>query len=119
MGRKVIPEDTGFGTDLFVEEFTGRFFMTSKEALLEAEKRVNELFQIRGYAYLNDFYRYLHLPETQMGSVMGWSCNPDWELGVQEIEFDHILTDLGMTCVCSDVGYALRYLIGPHVGHFR
>lgn len=109
---KIIPEETGLGDELFLEEFTGRYFKSSKKAVLEAEKRLNDVYLVKGYARLNDFYALLHLRRTDLGEYMGWIMDTDHEKG-EWIKFDHMLTDLGITNISMGRGYTIRYPIPP------
>lgn len=114
MGKhEIIPEKTGYGYELFIEGFSGRSFYSSKEAVLRAERRLNESFQIRGYAYLNDFYSYLGISKTEIGMHLGWCAVPNVELIGQEIEFDHIMTDINITTIEYEIGYVIKYPITP------
>lgn len=121
MIRKIgppIPEDTGYGDELFVEEFSGRYFLSSKLKVIQAEKRVNELFQVRGYATLNDFYDFLGLPKTELGKRLEWNAYPEYELGVQEVLFDHWMLEPGITNIRFETGYRIKYENIPEMAIF-
>lgn len=74
----------------FFEEYSNTFFNRTIESVIEAEYRLNRLFQLRGYVTLNDFYKYLDLPEVSFGDVMGWSLDAGAEFyGYSWIDFYH------------------------------
>lgn len=93
--------DTDGETRLFYEEYRGRYFESTIEAVLNAEYHLNRNFSMRGYAYLNEFYEFLGLPTTEDGEVLGWS---QWELAEQYeaswIDFSHRLVTMedGLEC---------------------
>ena len=37
----------------------------------------NRNYILRGYSYLNEFYEFLGIEETEYGSVLGWAPNDD------------------------------------------
>lgn len=93
--------DTDGEKTLFYEEYRGKYFESTMEAVINAEYHFNRNFAMRGYANLNEFYEFLGLSETKEGSVLGWTS---WELAEQYeaswIDFDHRKTELdgGVEC---------------------
>lgn len=80
-------EKTGNGDLLCLEGYSGRWFRSSKEACLEAQKKLQDQYSETGYAGMNDYYTYLKISESQFGSDWGWSTGSD--LYGPEIEFDN------------------------------
>lgn len=76
---------------LFFEEFRGQYFETTLQAVKDAEYLLNRKLALHDYAELNDFYKFLQLPPTEYGSVLGWSTWASGEFyGYEWIEFHHI-----------------------------
>lgn len=71
---------------LFYDEHSGRYFEATIEQVMNAEYHLNRNYILRGYSYLNEFYEFLGLEETDYGSVMGWAPTDD---GQYWIEFNH------------------------------
>lgn len=95
------PINTNGERHLFYEEYRGKYFESTMEAVINAEYHFNRNFAMRGYANLNEFYEFLGLSETKEGDVLGWNS---WELmegGLSSwIDFDHHKTELedGIEC---------------------
>ena len=92
---------TDENTLLFYEEHYGKFFERTMLEVQDAEYRINQKLAKEGEASLNDFLRYLSLPELEIGDDLGWvqemkcdTCRPLW------IDFEHYLVtmDDGMEC---------------------
>ena len=93
--------DTSGEIRLFYEEHRGKYFEATMEAVINAEYHFNRNFAMRGYAFLNEFYEFLGLEETEEGNVLGWDCSrllEDYE--ASWIDFSHRLVPLedGMEC---------------------
>lgn len=101
-------------TRLFYEEYRGRYFESTVEAVLNAEYHLNRNFSMRGYTNLNEFYEFLGLPETAEGEVIGWSS---WQLAEQYeatwIDFSHRLVtmDDGLEC------YIIEFPLPPAINY--
>jgi hypothetical protein len=106
--------DTNGETRLFYEEYRGRYFESTIEAVLNAEYHLNRNFSMRGYANLNEFYEFLGLSETEEGEVLGWS---QWQLAEQYeatwIDFSNRLVTMedGLEC------YVIEFPIPPTVDY--
>lgn len=72
---------------VFYDEYSGRFFKSTIEQVLQAEYHLNRNYILRGYSYLNEFYEFLGIEETDYGSVLGWTPTDDGEYW---IEFHHV-----------------------------
>lgn len=99
---------------LFYEEHHGQIFERSMVQVIDAEYQLNRIFSKNGEASLNDFLRFLDLPEVEYGDTMGWSqqcicdfSDPAW------IDFSHDLMRLddGMEC------YYINLLTPPVVDY--
>lgn len=78
------------GTELFYDEFSGRFFTSTMEAVLKAENLVNRDLVMQDWATVNDFYGYLNIPEVDGGDVIGWSCPMNEQMYWQTwVDFSH------------------------------
>lgn len=73
-------------TVTFYDEHSGRFFESTIEQVIQAEYHLNRNYILRGYSYLNEFYEFLGIEETDYGSVLGWTPTDDGEYW---IEFNH------------------------------
>lgn len=71
---------------LFYDEHSGRFFESTIEQVINAEYHLNRNYILRGYSFLNEFYEFLGIEETEYGSVLGWTPTDDGEYW---IEFNH------------------------------
>ena len=72
---------------VFYDEHSGRFFESTIEQVLQAEYHLNRNYILRGYSFLNEFYEFLGIEETEYGSVLGWTPTDDGEYW---IEFNHV-----------------------------
>ena len=71
---------------IFYDEHSGRYFEATIEQVINAEYHLNRNYILRGYSYLNEFYEFLGIEETEYGSVLGWAPNDD---GMYWIDFNH------------------------------
>lgn len=72
---------------LFYDEYANRYFETTIEQVLNAEYHFNRNFVLRGYAFLNEFYEFLGLEQTDYGDKVGWAVDDDNEF--YWIDFNH------------------------------
>lgn len=79
-----LEEDTAEPV-LFYDEHSGRYFETTIEQVITAEYHLNRNFVLRGYVYLNEFYEFLGIEQTDYGSVLGWAVNDE----MYWIDFNH------------------------------
>ena len=93
---------------LFYDEHSGRYFETTIEQVMNAEYHLNRNYILRGYAYLNEFYEFLGLSETDYGSVLGWTPTDEGEYW---IDFNHRKTilDDGLEVYIIDMLFEPRY----------
>ena len=74
---------------LFYDRFGGRFFTSTKAAVINAEYHVNRNLAIRGYVYLGEFYEFLGLSHIDGDNTIGWDFDRLLE------EFDCVWLDFG------------------------
>ena len=79
-------EESNSTPQVFYDEHSGRYFESTIEQVLNAEYHLNRNYILRGYSYLNEFYEFLGIEETDYGSVLGWAPNDD---GMYWIDFNH------------------------------
>ena len=79
-------EENNGEPQVFYDEHSGRYFESTIEQVLTAEYYLNRNYILRGYSYLNEFYEFLGIEETDYGSVLGWAPNDD---GMYWIDFNH------------------------------
>jgi len=65
------------GTELCLDEFSGRYFKGSVSIIENAVNSVNAQLLEEGYCSLNDFYDHIGLGPVPMGELLGWSCGQD------------------------------------------
>lgn len=94
------------GTQLFYDEYSGRYFESTLENVLKAEYDINKLVATDYGAYLNEFYDMLGIDTVDYGDHLGWSvghlCDTYW---VSWIEFEHtkIVLDDGLECTIISI----------------
>lgn len=84
-------EDTGSGDILFVDEFTGRQFLASKEIVLGGEYETNRTFQLKGDIDINYLHNCWGLRDSEIGKQWIWeeySMATDYD--AYWIDFNHI-----------------------------
>lgn len=78
-------------TELFYDEFSGRFFKSTVEAVQRAEYQINRDLVMQDWATINDFYGYLNIPHVDGGDVIGWSTPMNGEMYWQPwVDFSHL-----------------------------
>ena len=99
---------------LFFDEYSGRYFELTLFDLQNAVYRLNRTFALEGYTNLNEFYRYVDLPETDYGEVLGWSGLKCWEVFNKawiDIKWDDMELPDGL------VAQAIHFPIPPEEGY--
>lgn len=96
--REEIAKDkyTGDGTlvddskELFYDFYSGRYFESTKEAVIWAEYETNRAMVVNGAVCVNEFYDFLGLEPMPEYELVGWSCGMIEEMYWHPwIEFDH------------------------------
>lgn len=60
-------------TQLFREEYSGRYFKSSVENVRAAQNIINQDINLSGYASLSDFYVLLGIEANEAGNQLGWN----------------------------------------------
>lgn len=86
---------------LFYDEFSGRYFESTMEDVLEAEYELNHLLAQDAGVYLNEFYELLGIDTVDYGDYLGWSSfelvETYWYCWV-EFEHEKVIMEDGMEC---------------------
>lgn len=88
-------------SQLFYDEFSGRYFEATLADVLRAEYAVNKQIAEWGSAYLNDYYEMLGIPTADYGDHLGWSACGLYEMyWNQWLDFGHdkVVLDDGLEC---------------------
>lgn len=93
---------------LFYDEHSGRYFEATIEQVINAEYHINRNYILRGYCYLNEFYEFLGIDETEYGAVMGWAPKDEGEYW---LEFNHrkVTMDDGLECYIIEMPFEPSY----------
>jgi hypothetical protein len=89
------------GNILFYDEFSKRYFETSMFKVQQAQYYLNRDLTMRDYAYLNEYYDYLGIPQIEGGWKLGWSTGACLDMYWQNwIDFGHkkMVMDDGLEC---------------------
>lgn len=100
------------GKQLFYDDFSGRYFESTIEAVQRAEYNLNRNIFQRSYAYLNEWYEELGMEVLDCGWDMGWSPGFNLDHAWQEwLDFKHekVVMDDGLECII------VGFYIEPHV----
>lgn len=75
---------------LFFDYQSMRFFWSSFHNVIKAENELLEALHYRGYANLNEYYRFLGVPEIKYGDMLGWWDFENNDLyNLKELEFNY------------------------------
>lgn len=71
----------------FYEPFSKEILHMYEKEIVDAEYHLNRNFVLRGYATLNEWFKFLGLPETDYGDELAWSvCD-----GYSWVDFEHCM----------------------------
>lgn len=93
---------------LFYDEFSHRYFESSLEDVIKAEYNTNRQLQCNGRVYLNEYYEFLGLEPSQVGTEFGWSSGIlESHYCAEWIEFDHwkVILEDGLECCIITLRY--------------
>lgn len=79
---------TGNGDTLCYDDWSGRYFRSSANAITKAENELNRRIYSEMYVSLNDFYDEIGLERTKMGDRLGWNVSS----GLLKIDFSSSLS---------------------------
>lgn len=93
---------------LFYDEHSARYFEATIEQVMNAEYHLNRNYILRGYSYLNEFYEFLGISETDYGSVLGWAPKDEGEYW---IDFNHrkVVMDDGLEVYIIEMPFEPTY----------
>ena len=89
------------GKQLFYDSFSGQYFESTKERVLNAEYFLNRDLSMRDWATVNEWYEYLDIPTIDGGDDLGWSSGMNFDYYWQSwIDFGHstVTMDDGREC---------------------
>lgn len=76
--------------ELFFDFYSGRYFESTKEAVMWAEYELNKAMVINGCASVNEFYELLGIETLPEYELVGWSCAQIQEMYWHSwVEFHH------------------------------
>ena len=93
---------------LFYDEFSHRYFESTLEDVIKAEYNTNRQLQCNGGVYLNDYYEFLGLEPSPVGTELGWSSGIlESHYLAEQIAFDHLKVVLedGLECCIITLRY--------------
>lgn len=88
-------------TMLFYNKFSDEYFEATMTDVLNAEYLINRAISVDGDVGLSEFYKYLHIDETEYGDIIRWSLDSLFEdTGVPWLDFEHdiVTMDDGLEC---------------------
>ena len=75
---------------LFYDDFSNRYFISTPAKVMQAEYNVNRDIHMRGWAELNDFYDWLGIEDFEEDYGLGWSEGGNYEYYWQAwVDFNH------------------------------
>lgn len=86
--------DTGNGSTICIDTYSGRVFRSSREAVDKAFSDIFKQLDEYEYASLSDLYDYFGIPRTEFGDRMGWFYIKDDQ--INGIEGDSNIGSLGL-----------------------
>ena len=93
---------------VFYDEYSGRFFESTIEQVLNAAYHLNRNYILRGYSYLNEFYEFLGIEETDYGSVLGWTPTDEGEYWI-EVSYRKAVGEDGMEYYVIELPFEPTY----------
>lgn len=91
---------------LYFDEYSGRYFQSTPEEVLNAEYDLNRKLAIEDAVFLNDWYESIGLEPLDHGGDFGWSTGINYEQYWQTwIDFSHIKTVLDDGLECTIVSF--------------
>lgn len=88
--------NTGNGTTLFFDEWTGRYFYSDIEKVKRSINEVDRKLRYDDYVSADDFYWEIGLPPSGAGTNMGWSNTNTKEI---DINLGSMLTEDDQPCI--------------------
>lgn len=105
---KYVESDLDYAERLFYDEYSGRYFNSTMENVIQAEYELNRRLAINGVVYLNEFYELLDVDPVAVGTEVGWSSGTLKSIyWANWIEFKHedVLIDDDLECCIISARY--------------
>ena len=100
------------GKQLFYDDFSGRYFESTMENVLNAELKINRMLAQDTGVYLNEFYELLGIETIEYGDYIGWSsvalCEMYWWSWI-EFRHEKVVMDDGLECTIIVMDYEPMY----------
>lgn len=98
--------------ELFFDFYSGRYFESTKEAVMWAEYETNRALAVNGAVCLNEYYDFLGLDPLPEYELLGWSCGKIEEMHWHPwIEFEHSVTPIDENLECTIINMPLAPFI--------
>lgn len=92
--------------ELYYDEFSGRYFESTKYDVQRAEYRLNQELHSCGWVVVNEFYEWLGMDPIDGGDILGWSEGGNHERYWQSwIDFNHHKTFIDDDLECTIVSF--------------
>lgn len=91
---------TGSGTQMCMEGYTGRYFLSDMELLRRAQNDINAQLISQDTVTLSDWYHLIGLSDTSSSHDNGWTSDK-----MMALEFSAVLTKEGNACMVFDYNY--------------
>ena len=99
---------TGNGDVMCYDTITGRYFMSSMEAIRAAQNTINAQIISSDYASLTEFFDQLGLKGTSYSEEVGWTTQ-----NMLDVYFSTVLSEDGKPCI------AIQYTTPPAKNYYR
>lgn len=99
---------SGEGDVLFMDAYSGRYFLSTMETVKKAQNDINYIVLNDGYASLSDLYGHLELPNTKVSDDLGWNSDK-----LLEMTFSTTMTEDQRPCIVMD------FVVAPVRNYFR
>ena len=106
-GDSLIIEHTGYGNVLCYDEYRGKPFYSSAEAIGQAINRASYRLQSEMWISLNDLYEELNLSTCPMGDDLGWNIDKV-PCGQIPVHYTAVLTSDNRQCLSVQFDVQLR-----------
>ena len=96
---------------LFYDKYGKRYFNRKMEDVISAFYNTNRNFILRGYAPLQELFKFLDLEEIDIGETLGWSQT------IGETDYGYTWIDFRLEKIVTDDGleyYMIEYPFEPH-----
>ncbi len=96
------PIEVSEDKQLFYDDYSGRYFESTREKVLKAEYEMNRILATEFGMFLNEWYELLGIDTVDYGDYMGWSSYQLMEMGwgTYWLDFHHkkVLIDDDLEC---------------------